>query len=161
MTDSIPLWLANMRELSGTKWAPGDESNPKIISWLNFIGSAFPKMADYCSSVAHDGVYFSWCGLTVGYCMAKAGIPPLFGSTDTSRFLWAAGWLGWGSPVTAPHCQGRPRGEGHDRGGGEAKRTSASDAAAIVSGTQRVAGGIMAEATWGLLAYRPDESWLE
>jgi lysozyme family protein len=34
--------------------------------------------------------------------MAKAGVAPVFGSIDTSRFLWAAAWLGWGTPVATP-----------------------------------------------------------
>jgi uncharacterized protein (TIGR02594 family) len=41
--------------------------------------------------------YFEWCGLTVAYCMAKAGIAPVFGTVDTSQFLWAAAWLNWGT----------------------------------------------------------------
>jgi uncharacterized protein (TIGR02594 family) len=59
-------------------------------------------MAAYCASAMHED-YFSWCGLTVGYCMVEAGIAPVFGGSDTSRFLWAAAWLGWGTPVTTPH----------------------------------------------------------
>ena len=101
MTDAIPGWLATMRSITGTQWAPGEGINATIVSWLQFIGSTYPSMADYCNSVERDN-YFSWCGLTVGYCMSKAGVPPLFGSSDTSRFLWAAGWLGWGTPVSTP-----------------------------------------------------------
>jgi uncharacterized protein (TIGR02594 family) len=103
MPDTVPPWLSTMREITGTHWAPGDDTNPTIIEWLHFVGSTYPKMADYCNSVVHDD-YFSWCGLTVGYCMAKAGIAAVFGSSDTSRFLWAAAWLGWGTPVTTPQA---------------------------------------------------------
>ncbi len=98
---NIPPWLATMREIDGTHWAPGDGPNSTILEWLRFVSSAYPNMADYCASVMHDE-YFSWCGMTVGYCMAKAGIAPVFGAADTSRFLWAAAWLGWGTPVATP-----------------------------------------------------------
>jgi uncharacterized protein (TIGR02594 family) len=101
MADPVPAWLATMRELDGTKWAPGDGQNPTILEWLRVISSDYPSMASYCASVMSDE-YFSWCGLTAGLCMAKAGIAPVFGASDTSRFLFAAAWMGWGTPVTAP-----------------------------------------------------------
>ncbi|HEV7984287.1 MAG TPA: hypothetical protein VGP86_15445, partial [Xanthobacteraceae bacterium] len=87
MADTTPPWLATMRSIDGTHWAPGDGPNSTILDWLRFISSAYPNMAEYCASVMHDD-YFSWCGLTVGYCMTKAGVAPVFGSSDTSRFLW-------------------------------------------------------------------------
>jgi uncharacterized protein (TIGR02594 family) len=91
-----------MRGLDGTKWAPDNgEPNPTIQGWLQAISSTYPTMASYCDSVLHDD-YFSWCGLTVGYCMDKAGIAPVFGTSDTGRFLYAAAWLGWGKPVGTP-----------------------------------------------------------
>ena len=101
MTDSIPSWLAAMRDIDGTKWAPGDGPNPKIVGFLSEISTDFPQTASYCASVVHDD-YFSWCGLAVGYCMAKANIAPVFGSTDTSRFLFAMAWLNWGTAVATP-----------------------------------------------------------
>ena len=94
MTDSgtVP-WLATMSSLDGTKWETGDPKNPVIEGWLDAIGQAYPGMKPYCDAEkALD--YFSWCGLTVGYCMAKAGIAPVFGASDTGRFLWAASWMG-------------------------------------------------------------------
>ncbi|WP_271615301.1 C40 family peptidase [Bradyrhizobium sp. CCBAU 51627] len=100
MTDSTPDWLAVMRQIDGTKWAPGDGPSDTIQSWLSFIGTTNPNMASYCNSVARLD-YFSWCGLTVAYCMAKAGIPPVFGATETTRFLFAMSWLGFGTPVTS------------------------------------------------------------
>src|SRR5262245_61761381 len=99
MPDSIPNWLAVMREVDGTKWAPGDGPNETIQSWLKFIATNYPKMAGYCDAAAHLD-YFAWCGLTLGYCMAKSGIEPVFGTTDTTRFLFATSWLGFGTPVT-------------------------------------------------------------
>src|SRR6516225_10338152 len=80
MPDPVPNWLATMRGLD-TKWDHGDPPNPTIQSWLNFIATTYPNMAAYCNSVS-NGDYFSWCGLTVGYCMAKSGIVPVFGSND-------------------------------------------------------------------------------
>jgi uncharacterized protein (TIGR02594 family) len=105
MTDSgtVP-WLATMSSLDGTKWQTGDPKNPVIEGWLDAIGEAYPGMKPYCDAEkALD--YFSWCGLTVGYCMAKAGIAPVFGASDTGRFLWAASWMGWGTPVSLSNPQ--------------------------------------------------------
>ena len=80
MPDPTP-WLTTMRSLDGTKWAPADGvPNPTIQGWLRFISSTYPNMASYCNAVINDD-YFSWCGLTVGYCMAKAGIAPIFSAT--------------------------------------------------------------------------------
>jgi uncharacterized protein (TIGR02594 family) len=101
MPDATPPWLTAMREIAGAHWAPGDGANPAIADWLRFIAAQHPEMASYCNSVLHDE-YFSWCGLAVGYCMAKAGIAPVFGSVDTSRFLWAMAWTKWGAHVAAP-----------------------------------------------------------
>jgi uncharacterized protein (TIGR02594 family) len=101
MPDSAPSWLAFMRGMDGTKWSPSDGPKPEIQDWLLFIGKTYPNMASYCDSVVNED-YFSWCGLTVGYCMAKSGIIPVFGTTEISRFLYAAAWLGWGTPVTTP-----------------------------------------------------------
>jgi uncharacterized protein (TIGR02594 family) len=101
MPDTVPNWLTTMREIDGTKWAPGDGPSLTIQDWLQDISSTYPTMATYCDSVMHDE-YFSWCGLTVGYCMDQAGIAPVFGTSDTSRFLYATAWLGWGQPVGIP-----------------------------------------------------------
>jgi uncharacterized protein (TIGR02594 family) len=97
MTETAPPWLATMREITGTK-ALGD--NPVIMSWPQKIGELFPEMASYCREYKHDSI--AWCGLTVGYCMALNGIKPVFGPTDTDRFLWAAAWLEFGTPVDTP-----------------------------------------------------------
>ncbi|HMF07073.1 MAG TPA: CHAP domain-containing protein, partial [Methylocella sp.] len=94
-------WLETMRGLDGTKFAPGGGPNPTIQGWLRFIGTTYPNMIAYCNAEV-DQPYFSWCGATVGYCMAKAGVSPVFGSTDNNRFLHAVAWLGWGTPVTTP-----------------------------------------------------------
>jgi uncharacterized protein (TIGR02594 family) len=101
MSDAAPPWQTAMREVSGVHWAPGDGANPTIAGWLGFIAAQNPEMASYCNSALHEE-YFSWCGLAVGYCMAKAGIAPVFGSVDTSRFLWAMAWTKWGAHAAAP-----------------------------------------------------------
>jgi uncharacterized protein (TIGR02594 family) len=49
----------------------------------------------------HEG-YFPWCGATVAYCIASAGLEPVFGGTATKRFLWAESWLDEGDPVDTP-----------------------------------------------------------
>ena len=99
MADSAPNWLTEMRGLDGLKWGPGDGPNQTIQTWLQFISTTYPNMAGYCNAAAHLD-YFAWCGLTVGYCMAKAGIEPVFGTTETTRFLFATSWLAFGTPVT-------------------------------------------------------------
>ena len=105
MTDSgtVP-WFAVMESIDGTKWAPGDGKSSTIESWLDAIAEAYPGMKSYCDDEKSQD-YFSWCGLTVGFCMAKAGIAPVFGTSDTGRFLWAAAWMGWGTPVSLTNPQ--------------------------------------------------------
>jgi uncharacterized protein (TIGR02594 family) len=101
-TPKPPSPLETMNSLRGTQWAPSGGENPTILEWLRFIGTSFPEMADYCNGEMHIG-YFSWCGATVGYCVAKAGIRPVYTrGLDTKSFLWAASWLDWGTPATEP-----------------------------------------------------------
>ena len=91
-----------MQSIKGTQWGPSDGESSTINGWLNFVGTSFPEMADYCTGETHIG-YFSWCGCTVGYCIAKAGIRPVYTrGLDTKSFLWAQAWLDWGTPVTDP-----------------------------------------------------------
>ncbi len=99
MTTTAPLDV--MRQIVGTEWSPSDGPSPVINEWLQFVGATYPQMAGYCASVS-NGAYFSWCGATVGYCMARSGILPVFGAVDTNRFLYAMAWLGWGTPVSTP-----------------------------------------------------------
>src|SRR5215510_10398426 len=86
----IPEWLQMMRTLTGTVEAPGDADNPKILAMADTIGQHYPQMASYCDAYTHDSI--PWCGLAAAYCMTMAGIPPVFGKTDTTRFLWAQAW---------------------------------------------------------------------
>ena len=97
----IPSQLATMRTITGTSWAPDDGPNETIASWLKFIANAYPVMANYCRS-AMQLDYFEWCGLAVGYCIATAGLKPVFGAKDTDRFLWALAWNQWSDEVDSP-----------------------------------------------------------
>jgi uncharacterized protein (TIGR02594 family) len=94
-------WLDTMQSEVGVAWAPGDGANSTIIEWLHFIANAYPDMAGYCAA-AEKLDYFSWCGLTVGYCLTRNGIHPVFGSADTDQFLYAMAWLEWGTQVSIP-----------------------------------------------------------
>ena len=101
MGDVAPVWLETMRQIKGVHWAPGIGPSPTISQWLQFIARNYPETAPYCGAAMHQQ-YFPWCGATVGYCMANAGIEPVFGSSDTKRFLWAKSWLDEGEPVSTP-----------------------------------------------------------
>jgi hypothetical protein len=96
-----PPWLATMREITGTQWSPGDGPSPIIVDWARFIATKYPETADYLGTLSRLD-YFEWAGLAVTYCMAKAGIKPPFGSTDTTKFLWSPAWLAFGTPVDTP-----------------------------------------------------------
>jgi uncharacterized protein (TIGR02594 family) len=97
MPNTVPSWLATMRQITGTH---AQHDNPVILGWAKKIGEIFPEMAQYCADYTHDTI--AWCGLTVAYCMAANGIKPIFGSSDTDRFLWALAWRQFGSSVTTP-----------------------------------------------------------
>jgi uncharacterized protein (TIGR02594 family) len=101
---AAPAPLDTMHAILGTKWSTSDGENPTINGWLNFVGTSYPEMADYCTGETHIG-YFSWCGCTVGFCVAKAGVRPVYTKgVDTKSFLWAQAWLDWGTPVTDPQA---------------------------------------------------------
>jgi len=86
----IPKWLEVMRSISGTKEYSGAANNPKIMGWVDAIAKAYPEMQTYCDGYTGDDI--AWCGLTVAYCMTEAGIRPVFGPTDTDRWMWAQAW---------------------------------------------------------------------
>lgn len=100
MPETAPSWLSTMRAITGTLEAPGAGDNPIILAWRNEIALRFPEMASYCALYNHDSI--PWCGLTVGYCMAHNGIRPVFGPSDTDKFLWAQAWKQFGTPVEHP-----------------------------------------------------------
>src|SRR5262245_62031523 len=91
MTD-IPAWLQVMRSITGPTEYSGAANNPKIMSWVDTIARAYPEMQTYCNGYTGDDI--AWCGLTVAYCMTMAGIRPVFGPTDTDRWMWAQAWAG-------------------------------------------------------------------
>src|SRR5262249_44782955 len=100
MPDAVPPLLATMQEITGTLEFPGGADNPVILAWRDEIARRFPEMGTYCAQYTHDEI--PWCGLTVGYCMAHNGIRPVFGPTDTDKFLWAQAWKQFGSPADPP-----------------------------------------------------------
>jgi hypothetical protein len=99
MTDTVPLWLATMRQITGTH-ALND--NPVILGWAKKVGELYPDLAAYCAGYNHDTI--AWCGLTVGYCMAVNGIKPVFGGNETDRFLFALAWKQFGASGDAPQA---------------------------------------------------------
>jgi hypothetical protein len=100
MSSNVPSWLGTMRDITGTLEAPGSADNPVILAWRDEIGLRFPDMASYCAEYTHDSI--AWCGLTVAYCMAHNGIRPVFGPTDTDKFLFAQAWKKFGNRVDKP-----------------------------------------------------------
>lgn len=89
-------WYDVMVEITGTHEYAGSSDNPNILTWPKYIAGEFPEMAAYCKGYNHDSI--PWCGLTVAYCMTRAGIRPQFGNTDVERFLWADAWKEFGEP---------------------------------------------------------------
>lgn len=99
-TEIIPGPLKTMRDITGTLETAGSADNPVILSWADEIAKKFPEMKLYCAQYQHDSI--PWCGLTVGYVMAHNGIKPIFGPTDTDKFLWARAWEQFGTKVDEP-----------------------------------------------------------
>jgi uncharacterized protein (TIGR02594 family) len=86
----VPTHLAAMRAITGMTETPGSADNPKIMAMADYIAKKYPEQAAYASYYTGDDV--AWCGLTVGFCMAVADIEPVFGPTDTDRWMWAQAW---------------------------------------------------------------------
>jgi len=76
---------------------PGSGDNPAIINMARVIGDTWPEQEAYSNSYKHDDT--AWCGLTVAYCVTQAGIKPVFGPTDTDKWLWAESWSRWPNSV--------------------------------------------------------------
>jgi uncharacterized protein (TIGR02594 family) len=104
MTAEAPNWLLAMRAMSadGIKETPGSGDNPKILAMRDTIAATYPDMASYCALYQHDAT--PWCGLAVAYAMTMGGVRPVFGKTDTDRFLWAQAWDDdeWGYELSVP-----------------------------------------------------------
>lgn len=90
MADEAPPWLLAMRSMNGLSEKPGSADETKILAMADNIGRVFPDMKSYCDGYNHDAI--PWCGLATADCMAKSGIRPPFGASDTDRFLWARSW---------------------------------------------------------------------
>jgi len=89
MTD-VPKHLQVMRSITGTDEYPGAANNPKIMGWVKTIADTYEEMRPYCDTYTGDDI--AWCGLTVAYCCTEAGIRPVWGPTDTDRWMWAQAW---------------------------------------------------------------------
>lgn len=91
-----PKQIEIARSLIGTH--EGD--NPVITGFARKIGELYPEMKSYAANYTSDGI--AWCGVFVAYCMAMSGIRPVFGPTDTDKWMWAQAWKGFGSSVSSP-----------------------------------------------------------
>lgn len=93
-------WLSEMRAITGVREVPGSANSPIIMSWRQEIARAFPEQAAYASTYTGDSI--PWCGYAVARCMAVRGIKPPFGSSPTSRWMWADAWSRWGEKLSQP-----------------------------------------------------------
>ena len=93
MSEQAPPWLMIMRAITGMTETEGAGDNPRILHMADAIAREYPHQADYCAYYTGDDI--AWCGLTVGYCVTLAGIEPVFGETDTERWMWALAWADW------------------------------------------------------------------
>lgn len=85
---TAPAILVEAVKLFGTKELSGKENNPVILGWAQEIGGWVG------SFYKDDGT--PWCGLFVGLCAKRAGIP--FGQ----KLLGAKNWESWGTPAKYP-----------------------------------------------------------
>lgn len=106
MSEQAPPWLAAMRAITGMTETPGSADNPKIMLMADYIAAKYPEQKEYASYYTGDDV--AWCGLTVGFVMAVADVEPVFGPTDTDRWMWAQAWGGkyWEADEIDEPCLG-------------------------------------------------------
>jgi len=102
MAADTPEWLLVMRAMNGLTETSGSGDNPKILAMRDEIAKRYPDMASYCALYTHDAI--AWCGLSVAYAMSMAAVRPVFGETDTDRWLWARAWDDetWGYKISVP-----------------------------------------------------------
>jgi len=102
MAAEAPEWLLVMRAMNGLTETPGSGDNAKILAMRDEIAKTYPDMASYCALYQHDAT--PWCGLAVAYAMTMGGVRPVFGKTDTDKWMWARAWddLAWGYELTTP-----------------------------------------------------------
>lgn len=94
-----PPWLTLARSLIGTH---AQNDNAVIMAWPTAIAAKFPDMADYASRYKHDST--AWCGVFAAYVLAMSGIRPVFGATDTNKWMWADAWKHFGTAVDTPQA---------------------------------------------------------
>src|SRR5262245_37483376 len=92
-SDQAPPWLATMRGINGMTETPGSASNPKIVGMAEYVGEKWPEQESYASNYTGDDI--AWCGVTIAYCVSTADIRPVFGPTDTDKWMWAEAWSRW------------------------------------------------------------------
>lgn len=92
-----PPWLTLARSLIGTH---AQNDNAVIMAWPTAIAAKFPDMADYATRYKHDST--AWCGVFAAYVLAMSGIRPVFGATDTDKWMWADAWQQFGTAVDTP-----------------------------------------------------------
>ena len=89
-----PPWLTLARSLVGVN----EVDNPsQIVSWSKAIAAKFPDMTAYSQN--YNSASIPWCGQFVAYVLAMQGIRPIFGPTDTDKYLWAPAWDDYGTDV--------------------------------------------------------------
>lgn len=94
-TGGTPPWLTLARSLIGVN---EDDNASQIVSWSKAIATKFPDMASYAAN--YNDASIPWCGQLVAYVLAMQGIRPIFGPTDTDKYLWAPAWDDFGTAVT-------------------------------------------------------------
>jgi uncharacterized protein (TIGR02594 family) len=141
MAEQIPPWLAAMRAITGLTETPGSADNPKIMFMADYIGKKYPEQKAYSDLYTGDDV--AWCGLTVGFCMAAADIKPVFGPTDTDRWMWAQAWAGkyWEAEKITEPCLGAVIVMSREGGGHVTLMEAHEDGSFLKDGYYRGRGG--------------------
>jgi uncharacterized protein (TIGR02594 family) len=137
----VPPWLDTMRAITGTTETPGSADNPKIMGMADYIARKYPEQADYAALYTGDDI--AWCGLTVGFCMATANIEPVFGPTDTDRWMWAQAWAGkyWNAEKITEPCLGAVIVMSREGGGHVTLMEAHEDGSFLKDGYYRGRGG--------------------
>jgi uncharacterized protein (TIGR02594 family) len=89
-----PRWIEIARSLVDQV-----RDGESILPLATKIGKLYPEMSGYMRMV---GPNTPWCGLFVAYCLAVAGIRPIYTDDDNelNDALWANGWEWFGMAVT-------------------------------------------------------------
>lgn len=100
MAEPEPVWLQSARGFLGQDEIPGSASNPAIMQMPATIAAKFPSHTKYAANYTNDDI--AWCGVFVGVNLALANIEPVFGPTDTDKWMWAEAWSRFGVPLDKP-----------------------------------------------------------